>query len=380
MDFTLTEEETSIQEMMRAFSNEVVRHVAKEIDKNHRFPDEIIKQLAEMGILGINMPQEYGGAGMSHVAYTIVIEEIARWCASTAVILSAHLSLASEPINKFGSEEQKKRFLPDMTSGARLGCFALSEPQSGSDARNIHVTAVQKKDKWIINGSKNFITNGREAQICVLICRGERDGKKNPVAIVIDRAESPFVSNKPEDKMGIRGSSTTALTFADCEVPVCNTLGKMGAGFKVAMETLDGGRIGVAAQALGIAQGAMELAIRYAKERMAFGQKVADFQGIQWYSAEMLMKTETSRLLIRRASWLKGNGSDYATDAAMAKNFASEAAAYVVTKAVQIHGGYGFTTDYDVERMYRDQRITEIYEGTSEIQRQVIAKHALRAY
>lgn len=380
MKFILEDDIKEIKEMVHAFVEKEIKPIAHDIDQNHKYPAKIIADMAGMGLLGIYVPEQYGGTGMSHLAYTVSMEEISRWCASTAVIYSAHLSLCIDPINTFGTEEQKKRLLPDLTAGRKLGCFGLSEPQSGSDAHNMLTKAVLKGDKWIVNGTKNFITNGREAGVCILICKADTGTKTGHIALVVDREESPFTSGKPEDKMGIRGSSTTTLMFEDCEVPAANLLGRIGGGFKIAMDTLDGGRIGIAAQALGIAQGALELAVKYSKERKAFDQKVADFQGIQWFIAEMAMKVEAARLLTYKASWLKSQDEDYTTAAAMAKLFASENSAYVVSKAVQIHGGYGYVTEYDVERMYRDQRITEIYEGTSEIQRAVIAKTVLRQY
>lgn len=381
MNFEPTSEQLEIRDMIRQFADEVIQPAARDIDREHRFPAEIIEQLSEMGLLGMYIPVEYSGSGLDHPSYIIAVEEIARRCASTAIILSAHLSLCTDPILKFGTAEQKQKWLPLLATGKKIGCFALSEPQSGSDAHNMLTRAELRGDRWIVNGNKNFITNGNEAGICLLICRGEKEGKSGHIALIVDREESPYTVGKPEEKLGIRGSSTTALSFEDCSVPAENILGgRVGAGFKIAMNTLDGGRIGVAAQALGIAQGALEMGVRYAKEREAFGQKVAEFQGIQWFIADMAVRIEAARLLTYRASTLKQEEQNYSTEAAMAKLYASETAAFAVSRGLQIHGGYGFIQDYEIERLFRDQKITEIYEGTSEIQRQLIAKNVLRRY
>jgi len=329
--------------------------------------------------MGIAYPQEYGGAGMDFVSYFLAIEEISRWCASTGVIISAHSSLVCDPIYRFGTEEQKRKYLPDLLSGRKIGSFSLTEAQAGSDAGNTKTTAVKSGNKWILNGSKLFATNGAEADIFVLIASTDPGKKTKGVSAFIVEKDMPgYRIGKVERKLGIRASSTAEIILENVEVPEENLLGELNQGFKVAMVTLDGGRLGIAAQALGIARACLEDSVKYAKERVQFDQPIANFQAIQWMLADMWMEYEAAWLLTWRASVLKDRGLPYTAEAAMAKLKASEVAMDAARKAVQIHGGYGYTEDFNVERYYRDAKITEIYEGTSEIQRLVISRHILK--
>jgi butyryl-CoA dehydrogenase len=379
MEFKYTEEERMMLQMVRSFAEKEIKPLAKETDKEHKYPAETVKKLAELGLMGVSVPVEYEGAGMSNICYAIAIEEISRHCAATGVIMSVNNSLACEPVKIFGSEEQKKTFLADMASGRKLGCLGLTEPNAGSDAANLATTAVLDGDEWVINGRKIFITNGNEADYCVLIAQTDKSlGHRGICAFIVDLDNPGFSVGTLEDKLGIRGSSTAELVFEDCRIPKENLLGEMGKGFRVALTTLDGGRIGIASQALGIARGAIEDATAYAKERIRFGRPIAKLQAIQWMLADLTTQYEAARLLTHRAAWLKDQDESYSKEAAMAKLMAAETAMKAATQGIQILGGYGYTTDYPLERYFRDAKITEIYEGTSEVMRLVIATNVLK--
>ncbi|MGB9912243.1 MAG: acyl-CoA dehydrogenase [Candidatus Kapaibacteriota bacterium] len=379
MDYLLTEEQKMLREMVSKFAKEKIAPVASENERNHRFPADIIREAGELGLMGIAYPQEYGGAGMDFISYFLAIEEISRWCASTGVIISAHSSLVCDPIYRFGTEEQKRKYLPDLLSGRKIGSFSLTEAQAGSDAGNTKTTAVKVGNRWILNGSKLFATNGAEADIFVLIASTDPGKKTKGVSAFIVEKDMPgYRIGKVERKLGIRASSTAEIILENVEVPEENLLGELNQGFKVAMVTLDGGRLGIAAQALGIARACLEDSLKYAKERVQFDQPIANFQAIQWMLSDMWVEYNAAWLLTWRASWMKDHGLPYTTEAAMAKLKASEVAMDAARKAIQIHGGYGYTEDFNVERYYRDAKITEIYEGTSEIQRLVIARNLLK--
>ncbi|OGU13839.1 MAG: acyl-CoA dehydrogenase [Ignavibacteria bacterium GWB2_35_12] len=379
MDYLLTEEQKMLKEMVSKFAQEKIGPVASDNEKNHRYPEDIIKEAGELGLMGIAYPTDYGGAGMDYVSYFLAVEEISRWCASTGVIVSAHSSLVCDPIYRFGTEEQKKKYLPDLLSGKRIGSFSLTEAGAGSDSGATKTTAKLVADKWVLNGSKLFATNGKEAEVFILIASTDPSQKTRGVtAFIVERDTPGYKIGKIEKKLGIKSSSTAEIILEDCEVPKENLLGELNKGFKVAMVTLDGGRLGIAAQALGIARACIEDSIKYAKERFQFDQPIASFQAIQWMLADMWMEYEAAWLLNWRASIMKDKGLNYSTESAVAKLKASEVAMDCARKAVQIHGGYGYTEDFNVERYYRDAKITEIYEGTSEIQRLVIARSLLK--
>ncbi|MGB9771472.1 MAG: acyl-CoA dehydrogenase [Candidatus Kapaibacteriota bacterium] len=379
MDYLLTEEQKMLREMVSKFAKEKIAPVASENERNHRFPADIIREAGELGLMGIAYPQEYGGAGMDFISYFLAIEEISRWCASTGVIISAHSSLVCDPIYRFGTEEQKRKYLPDLLSGRKIGSFSLTEAQAGSDAGNTKTTAVKVGNRWILNGSKLFATNGAEADIFVLIASTDPGKKTKGVSAFIVEKDMPgYRIGKVERKLGIRATSTAEIILENVEVPEENLLGELNQGFKVAMVTLDGGRLGIAAQALGIARACLEDSLKYAKERVQFDQPIANFQAIQWMLSDMWVEYNAAWLLTWRASWMKDHGLPYTTEAAMAKLKASEVAMDAARKAIQIHGGYGYTEDFNVERYYRDAKITEIYEGTSEIQRLVISRNLLK--
>ncbi len=366
---------------MREFAEAEVKPLAKEIDETGRFPRDTFKKAAELGLTGIAMPEEHGGAGMDHVCYEIVVEEISRVCASTGVILSVQNSLYCDPVHRFGTEEQKKKFLEPFARGEKIGCYALTEPQAGSNAAALATKAVRKGDRYIVNGTKAWITNGGAADAAIVYVNTQPEkGEKGITALVVEKGTPGFAVGKEEKKLGIHGTACTELSFADCEVPLANRIGQEGEGYKVALSTLDGGRIGIAAQATGIAQGAFEAALSYAQQRQAFGHPIADFQAIQFMLADMSTEIDAARLLARRAAWKQDSGARFTMEASIAKLFASEMATRVTHKAIQIHGGYGYSREYPVERAYRDARITEIYEGTSEIQRLVIAAWVLKSY
>jgi len=381
MRFELTEEQQMIQQMTHDFAEKELRPIAAELDETGRFPAEVVKKLGELGLMGMAVPPEHGGSGMDHVSYAVAIEEISRGCASTGVIMSVNNSLVCDPIERFGSEEQKREFLTPLASGKLLGCFALSEPECGSDAADQRTTAVADGDHFVLNGTKNWITNGANADICVGFATVDRALKHKGIVAFVVPMKTPGVSvGKVEKKLGIKASSTTSIIFEDVRIPKSWILGKVGEGFKVALSTLDGGRIGIGAQALGIARAAFETAVQYSLERKAFGSPIARLQTIQNLIADMATELDAARLLVRRAAFLKDKGGKYTKEAAMAKLFASEMSHRVTHKAIQIHGGYGYVRDYPVERHYRDSRITEIYEGTSEIQRLVIAANVLKQF
>jgi butyryl-CoA dehydrogenase len=375
----LTEEQELIQKTAKDFSFDKIKPVAAKYDSESRFPKEIVDKLGELGFMGIMVPEEYGGSGFDCLSYVIALEEIAVSCASSAIIMSVNNSLVCDPIIAFGSEEQKRSYLPDLSTGRRLGCFALSEPEAGSDPASMRTSAVKRGKSYIINGTKSWITNGAEADTAILFAATDPTKKHHGISAFIIDMDNPGVSvGKLEHKLGIKASSTAQLFFEDCKVRDTTILGKEGDGFKIAMSTLDGGRIGVAAQAVGIARAALEESVRYAKERKAFGKPISNFQGLQFMIADMTTKIEASRLLTWQSAVMKDRKLNYSKKSAMAKLFSSETAMWVTTKAIQIHGGYGYTVDYPVERFFRDAKVTEIYEGTSEIQRNVIARETLK--
>lgn len=368
-----------LRELVAKFSDAEVAPLAAEIDEKEKIPAELIAKVAENGFLGSYIPEEYGGAGMDYMSYSIIVEELSRGCASTGVLVSAHTSLAVWPILAFGNEEQKKKYLPKMASGEWLGCFCLSEPNAGSDAGSLVTFAEDKGDHYVLNGPKNWITNGKEASVAIVFAKTEKtDNHKGMSAFIVETAWEGFNVAKKEDKLGIRGSSTTAIAIENLKVPKENLLGKEKKGFSMGLATLDGGRIGIAAQALGIAEAAFRYAKKYSLERVQFGKPIADLQAIQFILADMSTKIAASRLLIAEASRLKDLGAPYSLQSAQAKVFAAEAAMWVTTKAIQVLGGNGYVREYPVERHFRDAKITEIYEGTSEVQRLVIAANELK--
>ncbi|WP_026894486.1 acyl-CoA dehydrogenase [Clostridiisalibacter paucivorans] len=379
MNFTLTKEQEMVKKVMREFTEKEVDPIAAEIDETERYPRETVDKMAKYGMLGIPFPKEVGGAGGDEVAYAIAIEELSKRCGTTGVILSAHTSLGTWPIYKFGTEGQKAKYLKKLASGEWLGAFALTEPNAGTDAASQQTIAKLEGDHYVLNGSKVFITGGGQADVYIVFAMTDKSkGTRGISAFIIEKDFPGFSIGKIEDKLGIRGSQTSELIFENCIVPKENLLGKEGRGFGIAMTTLDGGRIGIAAQALGIAQGAIDEAVKYIKEREQFGRPISSFQGLQWYIAEMETKVNAARWLVYSAAYNKANGLPYGKEAAMAKLYAAEVAMEVTTRSVQLHGGYGYTKDYPVERMMRDAKITEIYEGTSEVQKMVIAGNVLR--
>lgn len=379
--FEVTDVHQMLRDTCRGFAEQELKPLAPTLDREHRFPLAQIEQMAEMGLMGVAIPSEDGGAGLDPLAYAIAVEEISRACAGTGVIMSAHNSLYCDPVATFGTPEQKSQWLRLFASGERLGCFALSEPGNGSDAAALRTTAVRDGDHWVVNGTKAWVTNGYEADAAVVFATTDRAQRHKGITAFIVPTDTPGLSRgKKEDKLGIRASSTCNLIFEECRVPENQVLAGLGEGFKIAMSTLDGGRIGIAAQALGIAQAALEEAVHYAKEGQAFGAPIASLQAIQFKLADMAMRIDGARLLTWRAADLKGRHVRYTGEAAMAKLAASETATFVAHQALQIFGGNGYVTEYPAERHYRDARITEIYEGTSEIQRVVIAENVLRAY
>lgn len=374
MDFSLSKTEELFLQMIREFAEKEVKPLAAEVDEEERFPLETVEKMAKTGLMGIPVPVKYGGAGGTNLMYGMAVEELSRVCGTTGVVLSAHTSLCCAPIMENGTEEQKMKYLPRLASGEWIGAFGLTEPNAGTDAAMQQTTAVLDGDHYVLNGNKIFITNAVYAHVYVIFAMTDKSlGNKGISAFIVEKGTPGFSIGKKEKKMGIRGSATTELIFEDCRIPKENLLGQQGKGFAIAMKTLDGGRVGIAAQALGIAQGAMDETIKYTKERKQFGRSISQFQNTQFQMADMETKVQAARLLVRSAHWKKDNGMPYSVDAAMAKLFAAETAMEVTTKAVQLHGGYGYTREYPVERMMRDAKITEIYEGTSEVQRMVIA-------
>ncbi|MGO5075708.1 acyl-CoA dehydrogenase [Clostridium sporogenes] len=378
MEFGLSQEQKYVKQMLEEFVKNEVDPMAADIDESERYPMETVEKMGKYGIMGMPYPKEYGGAGTDYLSYIIAVEEMAKACATTSVILSSHVSLCCWPIFTFGTEEQKKKYLPNLLSGKKIGAFGLTEPNAGTDASAQQSVAVLEGDHYILNGSKIFITNGGVADVFVIFAMTDRSkGVKGISAFILEKGMLGFSVGKTEEKMGIRASSTTELIFEDVKVPKENLLGKEGKGFSIAMKTLDGGRIGIAAQALGIAEGALTEAIEYMKERTQFGKKLTKFQGLQWYMADMKVRVDAAKHLVYKAAWKKSIGENYTMDAAEAKLYAAETAMYVTNKSLQILGGYGYTKDYPLERMLRDAKITEIYEGTSEVQKMVIANSLL---
>ncbi|MFK4786071.1 acyl-CoA dehydrogenase [Fusobacterium sp. MFO224] len=376
MEFNIPKTHELFRQMIREFAEKEVKPLAAEVDEEERFPVETVKKMAEIGIMGIPVPKEYGGAGGDNLMYSMAVEELSRVCGTTGVIVSAHTSLGTWPILHFGTEEQKQKYIPKMAKGEWIGAFGLTEPNAGTDAAGQQTTAHldPETNEWIINGSKIFITNAGYANVYVIFAMTDKSkGLKGISAFIIEEGTPGFSIGKKEKKLGIKGSATCELIFEDVRLPHENLLGKEGKGFKIAMMTLDGGRIGIASQALGLAQGALDEVVAYTKERKQFGRAIAKFQNTQFQIADMEVKVEASRLLVYKAAWKESAGLPYSVDAARAKLFAAETAMEVTTKAVQYHGGYGYTREYPVERMMRDAKITEIYEGTSEVQRMVIA-------
>ena len=379
MEFGFSKEHALLKQMYREFAETEVKPLAAEVDENERFPVETVEKMVKAGFMGIPFPKKYGGEGGDNLGYAMAVEELSRVCATTGVILSAHVSLGAHPIYQFGTEEQKQKFLVPMAKGEKIGAFGLTEANAGTDASAQQTTAVLDGDHYIINGSKIFITNAGYADTYVIMAMTDKSaGTRGISAFIIEADTEGFTIGPKEKKLGIKGSSTCELIFENCRIPVENRLGKEGFGFKVAMQTLDGGRIGIAAQALGIAQGALDETVNYVKERKQFGRPISAFQNTQFQLADMSSKVEAARLLVYKAAYNKDMGLPYSNEAAMAKLFASEAAMEVTTKAVQLHGGYGYTREYPVERMMRDAKITEIYEGASEVQRMVIAANLLK--
>ncbi len=379
MDFTLSKEHAMAQQLFRDFAHREVEPLAQEVDEFHRFPRETVDKMARCGMLGIPFAKEYGGQGCDTLAYVLAVEEMAKVCGTTSVILSAHTSLGAGAIDRFGTADQKKKYLTPLATGEKLGAFALTEPEAGTDAAGQQTKAVLDGDEWVINGSKIFITNAGEADIYVVFAMTDKaQGTRGISAFIVEKGTPGFEFGLPEKKMGIRGSSTRELIFIDCRIPRENLLGREGKGFGVAMGTLDGGRIGIAAQALGLAEGALDKAVAYVKERKQFGRPIAKFQNTQFQLADMKCEIEATRWMVYHAAATKDAGQPYTVEAALAKLKAANVASDVTRRAVQLLGGYGYIQEYDVERMMRDAKITEIYEGTSEVQRMVISGALLK--
>jgi len=379
MDFNLSEDHKILKDSVADFVKKELAPEAAEIDAKHEIPESIVKQISELGFLGSYVPEEYGGAGLDYMSYVLVIEEVSKACASTGVLISAHTSLCCDPVLQFGSEEQKKKYLPKLCSGEKIGCIMLTEPEAGSDVANISTKYEDAGEHFVANGNKIFITNGGFKGYGILFATKDKQLRhKGLSAFILDLESEGIEIQRNEEKMGIRGSYTTAVNLNNVKIPKKNLLGSEGDGFKIAMETLNGGRIGIAAQALGIAEGAFEKAKNYAMERKQFGKPIGSFQAIQFKLADMVTRIEAAKLITYKAAWLKDMKKTNAMESAMSKLYASEAASYVAAEAVQIHGGYGYITEYEVERMMRDAKITEIYEGTNEVQRITIAKMLMK--
>lgn len=378
MAYQLTEEQRMIQTMVRDFAREVVMPTASERDRTKEFPRDILRQMGELGLMGMNVPPEYNGAGADTVSYSAALQEIAYACASTAVIMSVHNSVACGPIYLFGSDLQKEMFLKPLAAGEKIGSFALTEPGAGSDPASQRTRAVREGDTYVINGTKLFITSGKNSDLTVATAYTDRDKKHRGIsAFIVEKGTEGFHVGKEEDKMGLRSSDTAELIFEDCRVPAENLLGQEGDGFMIAMASLDGGRIGIASQSVGLAQACLDAAVSYAKERVQFNKPISQFQGIRWMIADMATQIEAARLLTFNAAAMRDRGEDFTGAASMAKLFASEMANRIAYQALQIHGGYGYIKEFPVERYYRDARVLTIYEGTSEIQRKVIANHVI---
>ena len=383
MDFTLSKEHEMARALFKEFAEKEVKPLAQEVDETEVFPRETVEKMAKLGFLGIPVPKEYGGQGCDPLTYAMCVEELSKVCGTTGVIVSAHTSLCCDPIMTYGTEEQKQKYLVPLAKGEKLGAFGLTEPGAGTDAQGQQTKAVLDGDEWVLNGSKCFITNGKEADVYVIFAITgtiEKRGRmtKEISAFIVEKGTPGFTFGTKEKKMGIRGSSTYELIFTDCRIPKDNLLGQQGKGFGIAMHTLDGGRIGIASQALGLAEGALETTIQYVKERKQFGRAIGAFQNTQFQLADMATKVQAAQLLVYKAAVAKATQKVYSVEAAMAKLYAAEVAMEVTTKAVQLHGGYGYIREYDVERMMRDAKITEIYEGTSEVQRMVISGSLLK--
>ena len=383
MDFTLSKKHEMARTLFKEFAEKEVKPLAQDVDENEQFPLETVKKMAKNGFMGIPVPKEYGGQGCDPLTYVMCVEELSKVCGTTGVVVSAHTSLCIDPILTYGTEEQKQKYIPDLASGKKLGAFGLTEPGAGTDAQGQQTKAVLDGDEWVINGSKCFITNGSYADVYIVIAVTgtiEKRGRKMKEisAFIVEKGTPGFTFGTKEKKMGIRGSATYELIFEDCRIPKENLLGKQGRGFGIAMHTLDGGRIGIASQALGLAEGALERTIEYVKERKQFGRSIGQFQNTQFQLADMATKVEAAKNLVYKAAMAKATQKVYSVEAAMAKLYAAEVAMEVTTKAVQLHGGYGYIREYDVERMMRDAKITEIYEGTSEVQRMVISGNLLK--
>jgi len=378
VDYLLTDEQRMLKEMVEGFARDQIKPRARDNDATGEFPAEVVAQMAELGLMGVAYPEEYGGAGMDTVSYMIAVEAISRYCAATGVIVSAHTSLAVDPIYTFGTEEQKKHYLPALCRGERLGCLCLTEPDAGSDVAAVKTTARLEGDSWVLNGTKQFITNGAEAQVAIVFAVTEPGaGARGMTAFIVDSDAPGYRVGRREHKLGIAAASNTQIHLEDCTIPKGNQLGELNRGFKVAMITLDGGRIGIAAQALGIAKAAIEDSIAYSKERVQFGRPISALQGIKWYLADMATEYEAAWLLTYRAATAKDRHLPHAKESAMAKYKASETCEMCASRAIQIHGGYGYTKEFDPERYYRDSKITQIYEGPTEIMREVIARAML---
>lgn len=383
MNFMLTKEHEMARTLFREFAEKEVKPLAQEVDETEEFPRATVEKMAKCGFLGIPIPKEYGGQGCDILTYAMCVEELSKVCGTTGVIVSAHTSLCCDPILTYGTEEQKQKYLPALAKGEKLGAFGLTEPGAGTDAQGQQTKAIVDGDEYVLNGSKIFITNGKEADVYIIFAVtaiAEKRGRmvKEISAFIVEKGTPGFSFGTKEKKMGIRGSSTYELIFTDCRIPKENLLGKIGEGFKIAMHTLDGGRIGIASQALGLAEGALETTVNYVKERKQFGRAIGAFQNTQFQLADMATKVEAAQLLVYKAAIAKSTQKVYSVEAAKAKLYAAEVAMEVTTKAVQLHGGYGYTREYDVERMMRDAKITEIYEGTSEVQRMVISGALLK--
>jgi butyryl-CoA dehydrogenase len=379
MDFQPTKEQEMIRTMVSEFAEKEIKPFAAEIDETGEFPWQTINKMAKLNLMGLPISKELGGAGVDTISYAMAVEEVAKRCASTAVIMSVHTSVGTYPIYLFGTEEQKEKFVPPLAKGERIGAFALTEPGAGSDAASVQTTAVLKSNHYILDGSKIFITNGGVAgSVVVLAMTDKSKGHRGISAFILEKGTEGFTIGSKEKTMGMIGSDTSELVFENCKVPKENLLGREGMGFKIGMKALDGGRIGIAAQALGIAEAALSEGIKYAKEREQFGRPIAKFQAVQWMIANMACEIEAARMLVYQAAYMKDQGLDFSKEAAMAKLYASEVAMRSTIKSLQIHGGYGYIKDYPVERFFRDAKVTEIYEGTSEIQRLVIATNLLR--
>lgn len=383
MDFSLSKKHLLAQSLFKSFAETEVKPLAQETDEEEKFPKETVEKLGKYGFLGIPVDKEYGGQGCDVLTYAMCVEELAKVCGTTSVVVSAHTSLCIDPIMTYGTEAQKRKYVPDLATGKKLGAFGLTEPGAGTDAQGQQTKAVLDGDEWVLNGSKCFITNGNYADVYIIIAVTgiiEKRGRKTKEisAFIVEKGTPGFTFGTKEKKMGIRGSATYELIFTDCRIPKDNLLGKQGKGFGIAMHTLDGGRIGIASQALGLAEGALEKTIAYVKERKQFGRTIAQFQNTQFVLADLATKVEAAKLLVYKAARAKDTQKVYSVEAAMAKLYAAEVAMEVTTKCVQLHGGYGYIREYDVERMMRDAKITEIYEGTSEVQRMVISGNILK--